>query len=148
MAITKDLIDVSFTSFAAWQNWHRANPWIFDASRIAANIRKVTDHGLVDPVAGPVAASEVEVAGLNYRETITAHGLNSRTRALLLLALELTANRDAGQTDVYACEFVTPFAQRLRAVFPRFVGSEYFPHASVDADSAQAFPGIQHQDVQ
>jgi SAM-dependent methyltransferase len=52
------------------------------------------------------------------------------------------------QIDVFAPESLTPFAARLREVFPRFVGSEFLPDAVSRQRINARHKDVTHQDVQ
>ncbi len=135
-----------FFAFDTWMRWQAANRWIFDRDVIRQMIAGIAKNGLRDPVYGAIPPSEIEISGTNYRETISARGLNSRTRALMSVAVDLAGpeNRDF---DVYAPEYTTPFADRMREHFPKFVGSEYFENAEQLAQYQKQHPDCAHQDV-
>lgn len=126
-----------------WLRWMEQNPWLPNQDYIRSLAEAIRRHGLVDPHLGLVPSNEVTISGTNYRETITAKGLNSRLRAVLLHIIDLALERGR-DCKIYAPEAISSLATRLQASFPNFVGSEYLP-----GDAAKAkFPDIQHQDVQ
>jgi SAM-dependent methyltransferase len=147
MIRSENAMNVAFASFEAWRGWHQEHPWVFDSALVTETVGDIARAGLRDPVSGHVPASEVIITGDNWRETIVALGLNSRTRALMALAQE-AAGDHAHLLDVYACECVTSLAERLRAQFPGFVGSEYFSDGRVSQAVSARFPDCTHQDVQ
>lgn len=137
-------INESFACLQDWADWCAANKWVFDPNYITALVDDIRVNGLWDPLAGHVLPRDIEIDGSNYRETITAHGCNSRLRAMLLELLE--ARQCYGPAArVYAPEAVTKFAGRVADnLFPRFVGSEYLPSEA----QRKKFPQVRHEDVQ
>lgn len=117
------------------------NPWLRDPAHISAMAGDIAKTGFIDPLFGYMPPDKINIAGVNYREGIVAGELNSRLRAVCaVLADELLFKGPL--LKVYASEFVSPFAQRVKALID-FYGSEYLPSA---ADRA-AHPGIPHEDV-
>jgi SAM-dependent methyltransferase len=100
-------------------------------ARIHDSLRLMALHGILDPLTdAPIPPESLAVVAPNLRESIAHAGLISRQRAVLLVIRQLlreAALPDRRQLRVYATEVVTPFAQLLRSLFPRFVGSEYLP---------------------
>ncbi len=94
-------------------------------------IRTLAISGIRDPLSDrPIPPDQLEVKGLNLRETIVTDGLNSRQRAELLVLRHLI---EAGELPplntlrLYLSEAVTPFAKYLQALVPHIRCSEYLP---------------------
>jgi SAM-dependent methyltransferase len=82
------------------------------------------------------------IDGDNYRETIVAHGLSARARAVLDEVLDLV--QDDRSRRILMLEAVTPFALALRGRYPYALGCEYLPKME---DRRRFFP-IPHCDIQ
>lgn len=137
-------IDETFSSFSAWLVWLKSNQWVIEQDYIRRLVEDIRETGIYDPVLGHIAPGNVEIAGTNYRETITAKGCNSRLRALLLELLEARCTYGAG-ARVFAPEAITPFACRISHLFfPGFVGSEFLP----SENEKKKFPHLRHEDIQ
>ena len=98
---------------------------------VQQSIRRLAISGIRDPLSDqPIAPDRLEVSSDNFRETITADGLNSRQRAELLVLRRLI---EAGELQpletlrLYLSEAVTPFAKYLQARVPHIRCSEYLP---------------------
>lgn len=94
-------------------------------------LRTLAISGIRDPLSDrPIPPDQLEVKGLNLRETIVTDGLNSRQRAELLVLRHLI---EAGELPplntlrLYLSEAVTPFAKNLQALVPHIRCSEYLP---------------------
>lgn len=94
-------------------------------------LRLMALYGILDPISlQSVPAAALRKLGDNYRETFEVEGCLARHRAVLLVLKELIQAGDLPARDaleIYCPEAITPFAQRLRALFPLFMGSEYLP---------------------
>jgi SAM-dependent methyltransferase len=142
MSDPPDIIEV-LNSIESWRAFFARNPFLADASYIREIVDRALRFGIDSDFLGKIGANDVSVSGKNYRETLTALGLNPRHRAILeLIAGEpWCANPMAAR--IFAAEALTPFALTLRGRFPRFLGSEY---ASND-ETRQALYPIPFQDL-
>jgi hypothetical protein len=116
------------------------------STQVQQSLRLIALNGILDPIDHtPVPATALHLASDNYRETLRHGGCLSRHRAVLLVLQGLLSAGlvpPAHQLDLYCPEVVTPFAARLRELFPRLQGSEFMPD---QADpQRQHFP---HQDL-
>lgn len=134
--------DACLDSQDDWRALHRQLPSLFTAETGAALHRHVAVRGLHDPLSGHVAARSVRIDGDNYRESVIAHGINARQRAVLLSLQDAVDYTDA-RCRIYASEAVSPLARRMQEHLPGFTGSEYLP---TDADRRK-HPDVEHQDV-
>lgn len=99
--------------------------------QVRTSLRLMALNGIQDPLNdAPIAASELQLQGTNFRESLQHQGLVSRQRAVLLLLRQLI---EAGQLPrlealrLYCPEAITPFAQRLGGLVAHYQGSEYLP---------------------
>lgn len=114
--------------------------------QVQQGLELIALHGIRDPLTGePIAASDLELSGVNYRESLAHQGVLSRHRAVLFL---LQDDLNAGllpppdRLRLYCPEAITPFAQLLRRLVPHATGSEYLP------DPLHPLRGrIPHQDL-
>jgi SAM-dependent methyltransferase len=119
-----------FTDFASFQeHLHRTQPeW---ERQVQQSLRLLALNGVIDPFTGQHRpAASLQLMGSNYRESLQYEGCLSRHRAVLLLIRGLMIEQripSAEELDLYCPEAITPFATKLRQLFPRFLGSEYLP---------------------
>ncbi len=119
-----------FRSRDEFQTFMNAN--IHDWPRqVREALELIALHGIRDPIGGQlIAASDLELSGANYRESLSHHGVLSRHRAILRLLQEAMASGQLPPPDqlrLYCPEAITPFARLLEGLFPNFSGSEYLP---------------------
>ncbi len=114
-----------FYSLAAWQHYERCNPWITAKPEIDAMALRVLTNGFVEPLTGTRVAPEQVQKGSGLREGLLFEGISSRVRAVLQTIEDLAQIDDKFSHRIYAAEALTPFALRMRGMYPRFVGSEY-----------------------
>jgi SAM-dependent methyltransferase len=141
------LSDVTFQRFSgltSFKEWYAENHWIFDQAVIDAIADHAVKKGILSRFLGPVPHDEIQCLTKNFRESLTARGLNSRLRAELDLFASLPQALDVQNLRIYATEGVTPFAAALRKRYAKFIGSEFTVTA---ADRERIFP-IQHQDLE
>ncbi len=131
-----------FASFEAFlQRTHRLWP-----QQVQQALRLIALHGILDPIScAPVPARQLQLHGTNFRETLMHRGCLARHRAVLLVIQELLAAAalpSAPELELYCPEAVTPFAELLRQLFPKALGSEYLPDPA-DPQRQQ----VPHQDL-
>ena len=124
-----------FLKFLELENWVNNGNYI---DEICSDILRT---GFIDPFSGYVKSTEVEIIGRNFRETLSARGLNARQRAIALLVREEILHRSSPIT-IYAPEAFTGLSSQLKRIC-NFVGSEYLPTAKDQVDH----PDIRHEDV-
>jgi len=119
-----------FTEFSAFQEHILRSQSGWD-QQVQQSLRLLALNGMVDPFTGQqVPASSLQLIGNNYRESLQFEGCLSRHRAVLFLLKGLMAEQripPEAQLDLYCPEAITPFAARLRQLFPRLRSSEYLP---------------------
>ena len=113
---------------------------------VQRSLRLIALNGILDPIGGErVPAEALELDGVNFRETLSHQGCLARHRAVLLEVAQLMASGQLPpreQLELYCPELLTPFAQQLRRLFPRAMGSEFMPDT---ADPRRAT--LPHQDL-
>jgi SAM-dependent methyltransferase len=138
--VNQELFQV-FENIESWQEFIRCRPELVTKVYIEDIVESARRDGAMSMFLGVIGPDQIAVEGTNYREALSARGLNSRCRAILeLLTAEPWYSPDA---RIYAAEAVTPFALALRGRFPRFVGSEY---VSSNGAREALFP-IEFQDL-
>lgn len=137
-------LDVGLGSLAAWRALTEAHPFTWDARAVERIVEHARRCGIVSPHLGAIAPEAIDVAGPNYREQFKACGLNARARAILDHFAQMDIAKDTFGARIFAPEAMTPFALRLRGLYPRFLGTEYLPDA---AARERSFP-IPHQDLE
>jgi hypothetical protein len=120
-------------------------PWFLESETTPQWVQSVLDQGFEEPVThrfyGP---SEIKNETDNFREGLVAGELNSRQRAMLQCVKTLNpCHQGLSATNIYGFEQVTAFANRIKAVSPSFIGSEYLP----DIDARRANPHLRHEDA-
>jgi len=137
-------IDQTFLSLAEWKAWASEHASVADPAAADEIGGRILRTGFVEPLTGTaIPPAEIEHAGLDWREGLTARGLNSRMRAVLALIDEKVGARPPDKVQIFATEAVTPFALRMRGRFARFHGAEY----GADADARGALYPIPHEDL-
>jgi SAM-dependent methyltransferase len=132
----------SFADKASFDEWFFANSHLWIPDTIESIVSAVRRNGLVDPFLGNISPENIKIEGGNYRETIYFAGAKSRGRALLHLLKSIILQKGA-DLAVYGSEAVSEFSERLRKLFPAYVGSEYLPGVM-----REKFPSVRHEDVQ
>lgn len=126
LALTTDVISVDFETQSTWQEWFEKNRHLStDASleEIRASCRL---NGVIEPLTERFCAPAlVEWDASNMRESGSAAGLISRHRATLQAIAECLPGINKYETKIYGAEALTEFALALRAIYPKFIGSEY-----------------------
>ncbi len=137
-----DLLELGFRTLDEWSVFFRTMRPGIESQRAQA-MDRIAIQGLHDPYLGLVTPDRIELDSARLRESLIAHSCTSRTRAILHVLRTYACGREKS-LRVFASERLSPFAQRLRSIFPRFTGSEYLPLAS----DRRAHPRVMHQDVQ
>jgi SAM-dependent methyltransferase len=137
-----DLLELGFRTLDEWSVFFRTMRPGIESQRAQA-LDRIAIEGLHDPYLGLVTPERIELDSARLRESLIAHSCTSRTRAILHVLRTYACGREKS-LRVFASERLSPFAQRLRSIFPRFTGSEYLPLAS----DRRAHPRVMHQDVQ
>jgi SAM-dependent methyltransferase len=137
-----DIIEV-FDDIESWHTFFAQNPVLADASYIRGIVDRAMTCGIASDFLGKIGPESMSVSGENYRETLTALGLNPRHRAIMELVAGEPWYANPMAARIYAAEALTPFALALRGRFPRFVGSEY----ASDEEARQALYPIPFQNL-
>lgn len=119
-------------SLAEWQAWSAQHAAMLTRETAQRIVKHALRDGLTTPMLGAVGPGGVELRGEDPRESLVAHGLNPRLRAVLQVLSWHERAHDIWKTRIYAHEALTPFALLMRSRYPRFVGSEYAPDAEAE----------------
>jgi SAM-dependent methyltransferase len=136
-----DPLILHFRSLGSWLEWRNQNTCVNSLEQTQVFLENIRQKGLYCPVNGLAKPGEISIKSSNLRETVSVFGLNSRTRAVLLLMLDVL--HVPFEAEIYAPEDTTGFAKVLRRLFPNFIGSEYLP----DDDAKAKRPSVRHEDV-
>ena len=134
-----------FCSLAEFQHYTQSSfsTW---PRQVQQALRLIALNGITEPFSGErIAAPDIILAHGNYRETLEARGWLARHRAVMLVVERLLAGGvlpPRERLEVYCPEAVTVFSDRLRGLFPRFLGSEFMPDPSHPLRSS-----VPHQDL-
>jgi len=101
------------------------NPQFVDPKYIEGLAKSVFDAGAREPLTGLAIPPRKIEAMDNLREGMVYQSINSRMRAVMLCIQQALANQNRYISKIYATEAITPFALRMRSLFPKFIGSEY-----------------------
>jgi len=136
---------IPFATFEAFQTFAQNNQGHW-AEQVQQTLRLMALNGIRDPHDGEVVPpASLQVQGANFRETFVHQGSLSRHRAVLLILRNLIRAGLLPQDldlRLYCPELLTPFAQRLQALFPGYVGSEFLP----DPEDPRR-GSLDHQDI-
>lgn len=138
-------IVAGLTGFAEYEAFVAACSEAFADATEAAVREHARLHGTVTRLLGAVPADQTVILGDDMREHLISGGVSSRVRAVSEIIYEAIDRLELTEETarIYGHEGITPFAQMMRARFPRFLGTEYAP---TPADEARIFP-ITHNDV-
>jgi len=131
----------SFSSLAQWSAWSSALSVLNDAKYIGEAAGSIGASGFIDPLFGVVLPDEIVINGSNYRESITARGMNCRYRALLSLLLDHILS-NGWSSAVYLGEDMTPFADLLGQRFAHVIQSAFLPNPVL----RMRYPQVRHED--
>lgn len=125
MMVYMELIK-DFYNYEEFHSFIKDNLDLINNDIIKEYIKTILKNGIYDPLTDEyIPPSEILISGENYRETIYARGLISRTRAVLLAMRRCLNNSIHQNLKIYSPEAITPFALYMRGKFPFFLGSEY-----------------------
>ena len=136
----------SFSSIGEWRQWQvDLGPMPRVREQILLDIRR---FGFIEPMTRKRRFPfEIAINEADLHESIAAHFLNSRKRALLLqIELELRRRGLLGNSKlrILSADGISRIALILRGRFPYFLGGEYLP---TDEEKAAFFP-VPHLDLQ
>lgn len=136
----------SFGSIEEWNIW-RQELGDFRNLRLSI-VQDIQKRGLVEPFTGLRRhPHEIIIRDNNLHETISAHGLNSRKRALLAhLCLEMRARgmNNGYNLRILGTDGTSRVALILRGLYPYFIGTECLPVP----DSPKKFFPAPHMDIE
>ena len=99
---------------------------IYSIDKIENIVKFITDNGLTVPlISQNVSPNDISITSKNYRETISAAGLSSRSRATLLVLESLVGDRRIEDIKIHCAEALSGFSLKLRGIFPKLICTEY-----------------------
>lgn len=145
MDIKKTELFVELESFEDFINLLNSYPYLKDSSYISSILNEILTKGIFDPLTDNfIPPEDILVRSDNYRETIYANGLISRTRAVLLVFKNFYKKlmpTELQKLKIYFPEAITPFALYMKGKFPFSIGSEF-------GKNPQEFFPINIEDIQ
>jgi SAM-dependent methyltransferase len=99
---------------------------IYSIDKIEKLVKSVTDNGLILPITSQnISPNDISITSKNYRETISAAGLSSRSRATLLVLESLVGEKRIEEITIHCAEALSGFSLKLRGIFPKSICTEY-----------------------
>lgn len=135
---------MAFDSRTAWQQFMAQNRRFYLPDAVNETAQAVLEQGFQFD-GDWIRPSAIEGLGESYREGLNAHGLNSRQRAVWHeLKRELHERElSADAARIYAPEYLSTLAKKLREHYPGFRGSEYLEDKPVQ----RHFSSVPHEDL-
>lgn len=135
---------MAFDSRAAWQQFMAQNRRFYLPDAVNETAQAVLEQGFQFD-GDWVRPSAIEGLGESYREGLNAHGLNSRQRAVWHELKRELHERElpADSARIYAPEYLSTLAKKLREHYPGFQGSEYLE----DKPLQRHFSSVPHEDL-
>ena len=134
-----------FTTFSEFRPFLEASFASWPA-QLQEALRLIALHGIRDPISDlRIPASELELRGDNYRETLSFNGILSRQRAVYLLLRRLVEAGELPGYDhlrLYIPEAVTVMGMQIFDLIPNTITSEY-----LQDDSSEFSGRAIHQDL-
>ena len=139
MEIVEDI-----ASLAEWNSLRERYAPSLQLESLEKIARDVICSACVEPLTG-LKINPGELAATSaWREGLLYRGIGSRALAVLAVMASVLAQQRSDMPAIYATEAVTPFALRMRGMFPRFYGSEF----SLDPQIRQNLYPIPCEDLQ
>jgi SAM-dependent methyltransferase len=137
-----DAIVREFSSLEEWMTFASSFD-VYDRRRMRAIVERAVRCGVHGIHTGKVTDPELisHTDGIHW--DLLANGLDMRSRAILDVIAASPFASTQSLTRIYCGEALSKLALNLRAIYPKFVGSQYMPTA---ATQRELFP-ILHQDI-
>lgn len=119
-------IDVAFRSLNDFREFIDANhDTLLDQGKLNELGNRIRLSGCREPLTGKmIAPLDLSLAG-GLREGLTFEGVSSRVRGVMHCIEDVITQQKLVSPRIYASEGLTPFAMRMRGIYPRFLGSEF-----------------------
>jgi SAM-dependent methyltransferase len=99
---------------------------IHSKSLIKEMVDSIVNNGLCMPLTEEFyEPNKVSITSLNYRETLSVDGVNSRARAVMLTLKEIIGDSDFSKVKIHCAEAISSFSLKLRSIFIKAHCSEY-----------------------
>jgi SAM-dependent methyltransferase len=129
-------VDEAFGDLESFTAWCRRSTWLHP-TMFEKFAQRICAQGFVEPLSGRIAAAGTVQPVGSFREGLGLDGICSRVRAVMRVIEKEIVGKKRGEVRIYAAEATTPFAMRMRGLFPNFIGSEYTQDAKL---AAEMFP--------
>lgn len=137
-------IRADIESLSSWLAFHQSSLVLHDQAQFRTWGKNIVSRGCIEPLTGQRVEAGVLKNGSAMREGLVYNGVNSRVRAVMLVIAQILNDQQLHNPAIYAAEATTPFALRLRGMYPRFCGSEF----TLDPARLQAMYPIPYEDLQ
>lgn len=138
-------IDQAFETFEEWLSWCSEHAFVGSADFAKTLSERIVRSGFTEPLTGRRAQpGEIDLSVADLREGLSAFGISSRLRGILMMIEEKLQGQDDYSVRIFATEAVTTFALLMRGRYPRFLGSEF----GVDEAARAALFPIPHEDME
>lgn len=137
-------ISIDFDNLIEWKLFLQSRPDLLAPEAIDELGDQIMAAGCREPLTGAIIGPHEMDDGSSWREGLGHHGVGSRARAVLQVMADIINEGGLHSPCIYATEAITPFALRLRGLFPRFLGSEF----TLDADQRNWLYPIPCEDLQ
>jgi hypothetical protein len=118
-------ISVDLDSLAAWTKFHEANSYILDPVRFDILGRAILRKGCIEPLTRTRIGHGKLRGESSWREGLQYNGVGSRGRGVMHVIEGILKEGNVKWPKIYATEGFSPFAMRLRKLYPHFLGSEF-----------------------
>lgn len=121
------------------------NQLLQQGERLAEVLQVTQTLGILEPLTGEhIPPAQIQIQGINYRESVIANGLLSRNRAVLrVLERAYGSLQNLRHQDIYLVEALTGFALWLR----RHLGDERLVCSEFLEETEERYSEIPHQDL-
>lgn len=118
-------LSVKFRSLEQWLDYRSKNADLFIFDQFDRWGLDIFKNGCREPISNiripPGSLQNIQ----SWREGLVFRGVSSRIRAVMLQIEDIINDQRLASPRIFAAESLTPFALRMRGIFPRFWGSEF-----------------------
>lgn len=124
-----------------FHNWHVST---INPKYISTALNIIQTNGIIEPMTKKVIPpTNLVINTNNIRESISANGLSSRNRGVLLTLEKLTFNMDKNTTKILIAEGISSFSKIILNNFPLSICGEYLP----SKEDKKKFSNVKHLDL-
>jgi SAM-dependent methyltransferase len=114
-----------FVGYQDWIKFREEQPELCNQATFQQWAQQILSHGCIEPLTEQCATGASLENRSALREGLSFEGVSSRVRAVMLVIAHLIQEQGLHSPKIYAAEATTPFALRLRGLYPHFIGSEF-----------------------